>query len=293
MEHIIRTFGRIHGKKLSARQAALVENLLPELTPTLAAGVGARGCGPGGGLNESNNRNDLDNPTNEPTPRSVRESTTAAPAARAGANILEIGFGAGEHLLHLAAANPDATIIGAEPFMNGVASLLSRMTDSAGANNYSPLQSFNQKKNYEIKPEYKNIRIWPDDARKLLNSAVGADIICPNTRADNIRPYNKIYILHPDPWPKARHEKRRLLSAEFLNALADHLTPRGQIIIGTDHADYFEWVSNNVKNANCKLKILNTDFLQPPESGLDTRYMRKNKFGSAAPMYLVLANADN
>ena len=100
--------------------------------------------------------------------------------------------------------------------------------------------------------------------------------------------FSKIYVLHPDPWPKARHEKRRLLSLEFLNELAAHLAPQGQIIVGTDHTDYFDWTKEQV--AKTKLKILNKDFFMPPESGLDTRYQRKNKFGSAKPMYLVLGD---
>jgi tRNA (guanine-N7-)-methyltransferase len=98
--------------------------------------------------------------------------------------------------------------------------------------------------------------------------------------------FNKIYILHPDPWPKTRHEKRRLLSAGFLNELANHLTPDGQIIIGTDHADYFEWTLNEIKDS--KLRIANDDFTVPPESGLDTRYKKKDMFGANKTQYLVL-----
>ena len=214
----LRSFGRIHGKKLSARQAWLVENVLPGLTP-----VGAEHVPPLQGA------------------------------------ILEIGFGAGEHLLHLAETFTDQEIIGAEVFINGVASLLSRMTNDEN----------------KIKPEYQNIRIWPDDVRKLLNN-------CPLRFA-------KIYVLHPDPWPKVRHEKRRLLSAEFLNELAGHLSPDGQIIIGTDHTDYFNWVLEQVKKT--ALKTINKNFAVPPESDLDTRYQRKNKFGSDHPMYLVLSKS--
>jgi len=266
----LRSFGRIHGKRLSARQAWLVENVLPMLNP-----VGA------------NNHLPL------------------RPA------ILEIGFGAGEHLLHLAKTFPDHIIIGAEPFINGVASLLSQMTNTVGANNirpdntadsksecYSPLQL--------IKPEYHNIHIWPDDIRKFFTNCTLHSANCT---------FTKIYILHPDPWPKARHEKRRLLTAEFLNELAAHLTPGGQIIIGTDHTEHFNWVLNNVQCAACSVQIKNKkiknnaadnctlqtanctlkskshsdfDFMTPPEPGLDTRYQRKNKFGSEKPMYLVL-----
>ena len=119
--------------------------------------------------------------------------------------ILEIGFGNGEHVRDLAIRKPESIIIGAEPFMNGVAALLSAITS----------ESDNQ-----ILPDYKNIRIWPDDVRKMLN--------------DSDLQFNEIWVLHPDPWPKARHEKRRLLNAEFLKLLGAHLTDNGQIIIGTD-----------------------------------------------------------
>lgn len=203
----IRTFGRIHGKRLSARQQSLVDNLLPNLAPT---------------------------------------------SADKSEKILEIGFGAGEHLLELAAENPDKTIIGAEPFINGVASLLSKITDE----------------NNTVKPEYKNIRIWPDDVRKLLN--------------DNDFTFSQIWVLHPDPWPKARHEKRRLLSAEFLNLLSTHLTPNGQIIIGTDHYEYYDWICEQLKQTN--LCIMPYDMCP-----IETRYQQKNKAGTIAPKYLILS----
>ena len=105
-------------------------------------------------------------------------------------DILEIGFGAGEHVRDLARTNPGKIIIGAEPFMNGVASLLSAITDE---------------KSNQVLDEYTGIRIWADDVRDFLRNSDSK--------------FSQIWILHPDPWPKARHEKRRLLSAEFLNTL--------------------------------------------------------------------------
>ena len=139
----IRTFGRRHGKKLSARKQTLLETVLPDFLP-----------------------------------KNIKTT---------GNLILEIGFGNGEHMRDLSIRNPESIIIGAEPFMNGVAALLSAITN----------ESDNQ-----ILPEYKNIRIWPDDVRKLLH--------------DSNYKFSEIWVLHPDPWPKARHEKRRLLNSDFL-----------------------------------------------------------------------------
>ena len=106
----IRTFGRRHGKKLSARQNLLLEAVLPTIKPE-----------------------------NLPLNTSM---------------ILEIGFGSGEHLREISRQMPDKIIIGAEPFMNGVASLLSAITDT----------------NNSIRSEYKNIRIFPDDVRDFLHN---------------------------------------------------------------------------------------------------------------------------
>ena len=202
----IRTFGRRHGKKLSARQNWLVENLLPTLKPT-------------------------------------------------SGDILEIGFGAGEHVRDLARNNPDKVIIGAEPFMNGVASLLSAMTDE---------------KTNRILDEYKNIRIWPDDVRDFLRETDSK--------------FEQIWVLHPDPWPKARHEKRRLLSAEFLNLLSKYLRDNGEIIIGTDHWEYFDWIREQIKSTPLIATIPDMEIIQ-------TRYQHKNKAGTDAPKYLILRNA--
>ena len=201
----IRTFGRRHGKKLSARQQTLIDEVLPTLVPE-------------------------------------------------NGDILEIGFGAGEHVRELALAHPEKTIIGAEPFMNGVASLLSAITDS---------------KTNRVLVTYKNIRIWADDVRDFLRST--------NSK------FQQIWILHPDPWPKARHEKRRLLSAEFLNTLSKYLSEAGEIIIGTDHWEYFDWILEQLKETNLSATIPDMEIIQ-------TRYQNKNKAGTSAPKYLILHN---
>ena len=204
----IRTFGRRHGKKLSARKVWLMENILPAISP-----------------------------------KNVK---------KAGKFILEIGFGNGEHVRELATANTESVIIGAEPFANGVAALLSAMTDE---------------KTNDILPEYKNIYIWPDDVRDFLRETDSK--------------FSQIWVLHPDPWPKARHEKRRLLSAEFLTLLATHLAKSGQIIIGTDHWEYFDWILAQL--ATTKLK-----YSTPDMETIHTRYQQKNKAGTIAPKYIII-----
>jgi tRNA (guanine-N7-)-methyltransferase len=208
---LIRTFGRTHGKRLSARQLWLINNIFPALNP----------------LGESQAKN----------PQPV---------------ILEIGFGTGEHLIELAERNPNKTIIGAEPFINGIASLLSKITDGAGV----------------VKPEYINIRIWPDDIRKLI-SHVTFHI-------------SHIYILHPDPWPKARYEKRRLLSANFLKTLSSFVSKDGSVIIGTDHADYYDWILTQAQIARLKISDEKIDAIK-------TKYQKKNMFGGAGTKYLALS----
>lgn len=169
-------------------------------------------------------------------------------------DILEIGFGAGEHVRDLAHTNPDKIIIGAEPFMNGVASLLSAITDD---------------KTNRILDEYKNIRIWADDVRDFLRT--------------NKSKFEQIWVLHPDPWPKARHEKRRLLSADFLNTLSKNLAQDGEIIIGTDHWEYFNWIVEQIKST----PLIS---FTPDIEIIKTRYQTKNKAGTSEPKYLTLKN---
>ena len=171
--------------------------------------------------------------------------------------ILEIGFGNGEHLRDLAINNPNAVIIGAEPFANGVAALLSAIT--------------NESDNTVI-DEYKNIRVHPDDVRILLHSPEFTSV-----------KFAQIWVLHPDPWPKARHEKRRLLNHDFLNLLSTYLANDGEIIIGTDHWEYYDWIIEQLKQTKLKTKSTTLETIQ-------TRYQLKNKAGTTNPKYLILSN---
>ena len=169
--------------------------------------------------------------------------------------LLEIGFGNGEHLRDLSIQNPNSVIMGAEPFANGVAALLSAIT--------------NESDNSLIET-YQNVRVWPDDVRILLKNLINAK-------------FEEIWVLHPDPWPKARHEKRRLLNHDFLNLLSDHLSQNGKIIIGTDHWEYYDWIVEQLKQTKLKIKSTDLDIIK-------TRYQLKNKAGTSNPKYLILTN---
>jgi tRNA (guanine-N7-)-methyltransferase len=120
---------------------------------------------------------------------------------------LEIGFGGGEHLLWQARANPRVGLIGCEPFEDGVVKALSAIEQE----------------------ELANIRLHADDARPLLRWLPDAAIA-------------RAFILFPDPWPKKRHQKRRLVSAATLGGLARIMRPGAELRIATDIGDYARWI---------------------------------------------------
>jgi tRNA (guanine-N7-)-methyltransferase len=119
---------------------------------------------------------------------------------------LEAGFGAGEHLAAQAAAHPDALFLGAEPFVNGLGACLAHLEEAA----------------------LTNVRLNAGDVRTLMAQL-------PDKSVD------RFYILFPDPWPKTRHKKRRLIQPDFI-AEAARLMKRGAILrFATDWADYADW----------------------------------------------------
>lgn len=120
---------------------------------------------------------------------------------------LEIGFGGGEHLLWQAEHNRDVGLIGCEPFEDGVVKVLRGIEDQALA----------------------NVRLHDDDARDVLRWLPVASI-------------SRAFVLFPDPWPKARHRKRRLVNTSLLNALARVMCEGGELRIGTDIGDYARWM---------------------------------------------------
>jgi len=156
--------------------------------------------------------------------------------------VLEIGFGGGEHLAHQARISPHTGFIGCEPFLNGVASLLQHM----------------EKNNLQ------NIRIFKGDARLFIEMLPKASV-------------NQIFLLFPDPWPKARHNKRRFISQDSLNQLARILKPRGSLQLATDHGGYFEWMIDHLsQHPNFQWQNPNPqEWEVEPEVWIQTRYQQK------------------
>src|SRR5262249_9537824 len=119
---------------------------------------------------------------------------------------LEVGFGGGEHLAAQALAHPDTGFIGCEPFVNGVAKLLTQLDAQ----------------------RIGNVRVLMDDARLLIPRL-------PD------RSLSTVFVLFPLPWPKLRHHKRRFVQASMLDQLARVLRPGGMLRVATDHSDYSAW----------------------------------------------------
>jgi tRNA (guanine-N7-)-methyltransferase len=125
--------------------------------------------------------------------------------------VVEIGFGSGENILVEAKNNPDLGYIGCEVFTGGVVKLLEGIAEQ----------------------NIDNIRIWHDDALDLL-------VRIP---ANSLK---LLYILYPDPWPKRRHNKRRLINPSLLSLLSSKLAQNGAVFIVTDHKDYAEHINESI-----------------------------------------------
>ena len=203
---INRLYGRRSGHKLRIGQAALVEELLPQIEV------------PEGPLTSQILFGD-----NRPLH-------------------VEIGFGSGEHLAGQAAAHPDHGFIGCEPFLNGVVGALQHV-DEQGLT---------------------NVRLHMGDALDVLARLPDASL-------------TRVYLLHPDPWPKARHAKRRMMNAGPLDRIAAKLKPGGEFRFGTDHPVYCEWamMQMNARHDFDWQAVSSHDFLNRPEDWPETRYERK------------------
>lgn len=213
----LRSYGRIKSRPIKARQAGLMDSLLPKIALDMSGPV---------------------------DPVALKPDAAEA--------WLEIGFGGGEHMAAQAGLRPDVLIMGAEPFLNGVASAVRHVEEQALA----------------------NVRILHGDARELMAALPDASL-------------TRVFVLFPDPWPKTRHHKRRIIQAETLIELARLLKPGGRLRFATDWAAYVDWTLERV--------LANPDFAwnaeragdwrDPPADHVTTRYEEK-KLGDCAPVFL-------
>lgn len=217
----IRSFGRRHGRRLSARQQGLLANVLPRLRIAL----------------------------DQPPPEDVADLFQSAVKDV----WLEIGFGGGEHLIWQAEHHPDVGLIGCEPYLDGVVKVVDAVETR----------------------QLQNIRILPDDARRMLRWLPDGSI-------------GRVFILFPDPWPKTRHRKRRLVSPQFLSMLARVLKPGAEVRLATDIGDYartsllafraspgFAWLASGP-----------SDWRERTPDWPPTRYEQKAFAAGRRPLYL-------
>jgi len=166
---------------------------------------------------------------------------------------LEIGFGGGEHLIHQAKLNPDIAIIGCEPYINGLAKLLGKLSD----------QSCN------------NIRLYDGDVRNIFD-------VLPQSSID------KVFLLYPDPWPKKKHHRRRFVTQEFLKPLHKSMKAGSKFRIATDIKDYVRQTLEEAPKAGFKwLAEDASDWRSPWCDWIPTRYELKALKEGRVPYYLT------
>ena len=216
----VRFYGRRKGKPLKAGRERLLDTLLPKIR--------------------------VDAPTTTLDPRTLF-------AANPREVWLEIGFGSGEHLAAQAAAEPAVGFIGAEVFLNGVASLLRYVDERALA----------------------NVRVYDNDVRALLPHLPAASL-------------TRISLLFPDPWPKSRHAKRRFIGPGMLGELSRVLADGGELRVATDHPVYARWTLQHVpEHPDFRWQVSEPDDwrLRPADSA-PTRYEQKAIEAGRKPMFL-------
>jgi tRNA (guanine-N7-)-methyltransferase len=167
---------------------------------------------------------------------------------------LEIGFGGGEHLIGQARAHPDVGFIGCEPFVNGVAKALAAI---------------------ELH-RLDNIRLRAGDARALIEALPPASL-------------SRIFVLYPDPWPKRRHHKRRVISAETIGVLARAARPAAILRFATDVDDYAGWaLSRFLDSPDFRWTARSADDWRTPwDDWSATRYEAKARAAGRASVYLT------
>ena len=166
---------------------------------------------------------------------------------------LEIGFGGGEHMVHQAARNSHVGIIGAEPFINGVAMLLGKIR----------------------KAGLTNLRVHPGDVRDLFDVLPGQSV-------------SKAFLLYPDPWPKTRHHRRRFVTREHLEPLARVMKPGAEFRVATDIPDYVRQTLEEVPGFGFEWTATSAaDWQEPWSDWVSTRYEQKALREGRVPHYLT------
>lgn len=168
----------------------------------------------------------------------------------------EIGFGSGEHLTGLMKQHPDIYMIGAEPFINGMANFLFALDQ----------QNLPQDK----------IRVWMNDAILLAERLPDQSL-------------ERIYVLNPDPWPKKRHHKRRIINQENLTTFSRIMKPGGLLVMSTDVADLAEWmITEASRHPDFQWTAQNADdWRVMPKDWIPTRYEGKGKAKGRQQVYLM------
>jgi tRNA (guanine-N7-)-methyltransferase len=166
----------------------------------------------------------------------------------------EIGFGSGEHLAYRADMLPDHGFIGAEPFLNGVATALAHIREK----------------------HLVNVRLWRGDALEVLQRLPDGAV-------------SFLYLLHPDPWPKARHAKRRMVNDRPIDLFASKLRIGGEFRLATDDPTYLTWALMIMRRHDAQFEWLAEhakDFLEPSGCWIETRYGAKSRREGRRPYYL-------
>lgn len=165
---------------------------------------------------------------------------------------LDVGFGSGEHLVAQAVRRPDVLLLGAEPFVNGFAACLAQVADTG----------------------LDNVRLHHGDVRALMGWLPPASL-------------DRIFVLFPDPWPKTRHKKRRLIEPAFIAEAARLLKPGGRLRFVTDWADYADWTLERLlRTPEFRWTAERADdWRRPPPDHVTTRYETK-RLGDCQPMWL-------
>ncbi|MEE2774897.1 MAG: tRNA (guanosine(46)-N7)-methyltransferase TrmB [Pseudomonadota bacterium] len=223
----LKHYGRRRGKGFSKRKHFLLSEILPRMAPK-------------GVSNEEN-----------PFRKKIK---FAEVFGRDCPVWVEVGFGGGEHLIHLARKYSNVGFIGCEPYENGVAKIVQSIFDK----------------------KISNVKVIMNDVRNFFSVTPDASVA-------------KVFLLFPDPWPKKKHIKRRFIDDQNLESLRRILQPGGKFYLATDSNDYvrhsiakimcnndFEWLANSRK-----------DWVEPWDDWIDTRYFKKARRSGKVCTFLV------